>query len=161
MESADFIIIKSNHDIQMLMNSRRTRWLKERIRKTHLANMETRNALRASIGERLKVVFLAHLSGECNNMAIVANEINSLKKSIEQRGKFVDWKWIICPRHESSTIVRYDDNLVLEGGMSSENMEEHEYTKVLTLEEYISLKGVDRTSPTQVLPEYNAIDEYF
>lgn len=62
------LVIESNHDEQMLKNADRPWHLKQRIigRQGHLSNQHAAELLADIGGPHLKAVFLAHLSGECN-----------------------------------------------------------------------------------------------
>lgn len=65
---ADVVTIESNHDPVMLHGSDRAESLKRRIAgpRGHLANDDAAGLVRKFASERLKRVFLTHLSGECN-----------------------------------------------------------------------------------------------
>ncbi|MFP4522005.1 MAG: MBL fold metallo-hydrolase [Fibrobacterota bacterium] len=83
---SDIIIIESNHDRQMLMNSSRPAILKKRItEKGHLSNDEAAEfisqVIKVSKCPPLKIG-LAHISEECNNHEIAVRTMkNALKKS--------------------------------------------------------------------------------
>ena len=67
--NSDAIIIESNHDIQMLDNSKRPIWLKQRIKKAHLSNDICAKFLSKVIEmseKKPKAIILAHISQECN-----------------------------------------------------------------------------------------------
>ncbi len=80
--NSDVIIIESNHDIDMLMNSRRSAFLKSRIRKTgHLSNIESRDFIYEVLSKSAKhpkYIFLAHISQECNTNSIAFNTMNGM-----------------------------------------------------------------------------------
>ena len=63
-----YLIIESNHDIKMLLNTNRTFELKNRImsEKGHLCNEDSAIAAISIIGEHTKEIVLAHLSEEAN-----------------------------------------------------------------------------------------------
>ena len=63
-----YLIIESNHDIKMLLNTNRTFELKNRImsEKGHLCNEDSAIAALAIVGENTKEIVLAHLSEEAN-----------------------------------------------------------------------------------------------
>ena len=63
-----YLIIESNHDIKMLLNTNRTFELKTRImsEKGHLCNEDSAIAAISIIGENTKEIVLAHLSEEAN-----------------------------------------------------------------------------------------------
>ena len=68
LAEADVATLESNHDPVMLHNSQRTEGLKQRIRgpRGHLANADTATLVKRFASPKLKKIFLAHLSGECN-----------------------------------------------------------------------------------------------
>ena len=61
-------IVESNHDVYMLKNGRYPEFLKERILSNcgHLSNDDAAYLVKKFASSRLKKIFLAHLSGECN-----------------------------------------------------------------------------------------------
>jgi len=72
MKNCDYYIFESNHDLDMLMASRRPMFLKERIagRLGHLSNRDSASILSSVIGPKTKGIYLAHLSEECNNPGV-------------------------------------------------------------------------------------------
>jgi phosphoribosyl 1,2-cyclic phosphodiesterase len=62
------VVLEANHDEEMLLASRRPAWLKERILGPdgHLSNASAAAMLAEIANPRLRRVFLAHLSAECN-----------------------------------------------------------------------------------------------
>lgn len=68
MVDADYYIIESNHDVEMLMNTSRPMSLKNRILsdKGHLSNLDSALLMSRLIGSHTKEIVLAHLSREAN-----------------------------------------------------------------------------------------------
>lgn len=68
MHNLDYYIIESNHDIEMLMNTKRPLFLKNRILndKGHLNNEYSAKLMSELIGDKTKEIVLAHLSQEAN-----------------------------------------------------------------------------------------------
>ena len=68
IRNADYYIMESNHDVQMLMKSNRPYSLKQRILSDsgHLSNDTCAEILKTVIGEKTKEIILAHLSEEAN-----------------------------------------------------------------------------------------------
>ena len=66
--NADYYIIESNHDSDMLMATNRPMMLKRRILSTkgHLSNEQSATYMTKCIGEKTKEIILAHLSEEAN-----------------------------------------------------------------------------------------------
>lgn len=65
---ADYYIFESNHDLEMLMNTRRPLYLKQRIigDSGHLCNEDSARILCEIIGPNTKEIVLAHISEEAN-----------------------------------------------------------------------------------------------
>jgi len=64
----DYLMIESNHDVQMLMHTNRPMNLKQRILSSHghLCNEDSAFAASQIVGNKTKEVILAHLSEEAN-----------------------------------------------------------------------------------------------
>jgi phosphoribosyl 1,2-cyclic phosphodiesterase len=84
---ADFAILESNHDPELLMQSDRAFSLKQRIsgRSGHLSNREAANLFRETNPKDLKTLLLAHLSQECNKPHLALEEM-SLALDEHKRG---------------------------------------------------------------------------
>lgn len=68
MSQADYLVIEANYDLQMLINGPYPEYLKARIRTSHghLDNTDTAAFLASVASERLKYVFLCHISKDNN-----------------------------------------------------------------------------------------------
>lgn len=68
MVDADYYIMESNHDIDMLWHSGRPKYLINRILsdKGHLSNLDSATMMTRLVGPHTKRVILAHLSEDCN-----------------------------------------------------------------------------------------------
>lgn len=68
LKGADYIILESNHDVEMLMGTRRPQYLKMRIASDsgHLCNEDAAAILERIVTERTRQVILAHISQEAN-----------------------------------------------------------------------------------------------
>ena len=77
--NSEVLILESNYDVDMLRNSPRNESLKNRIngRHGHLDNRAAAAALQSLLGERSKLLLLAHRSSECNTEELVHREISS------------------------------------------------------------------------------------
>lgn len=66
--NADYYILESNHDPEMLMNTNRPFFLKQRIMAMdgHLCNVDAAEVLYKVVSDKTKEVVLAHLSEEAN-----------------------------------------------------------------------------------------------
>ncbi len=85
-KDSDVIVIESNHDTQMLEKSSRPYWLKERIRRSHLSNVECAGFVRKVISASEKkpsAVVLAHLSSECNTSLLAEK---CMRQAVEGAG---------------------------------------------------------------------------
>lgn len=82
LSEADVVTLESNHDPIMLRQSSRPESLKRRIsgQRGHLSNDEAAYLVKKYASPRLKKLFLAHLSGECNAAHIVERTIGSALK---------------------------------------------------------------------------------
>ena len=69
IKNADYYIIESNHDPEMLMATNRPMMLKRRILSTkgHLSNEQSATYMTKCIGDKTKEIVLAHLSEEANS----------------------------------------------------------------------------------------------
>ncbi len=69
LQNCDYILLESNHDAQMLFQSKRPDYLIKRIvsDKGHLSNVDCACYLSLFIGEKTKECCLLHLSEECND----------------------------------------------------------------------------------------------
>ena len=78
IKNPDYLIIESNHDIQMLLRTNRPMEVKQRIMSDvgHLCNEDSAFACLEIIGNRTKEIILAHLSEEANTpeLALAAYE---------------------------------------------------------------------------------------
>lgn len=85
MSQADYLVIESNYDVQMLRNGRYPEYLKARIQTEigHMDNMATAAFLQEIANPRLKYIFLCHLSQDNNTpeKALLAN-----RNALESRG---------------------------------------------------------------------------
>jgi phosphoribosyl 1,2-cyclic phosphodiesterase len=69
IRAANVLLLESNHDVEMLQNDPRRPWsLKQRIlgRHGHLSNDSAADVAGEVLSERLRRLFLVHLSRECN-----------------------------------------------------------------------------------------------
>lgn len=68
LKNADYYVFESNHDVEMLLDTKRPPYLKKRILSNtgHLSNVQSANYLVKLIGDKTKEIILAHLSQEAN-----------------------------------------------------------------------------------------------
>lgn len=77
LKQVDALIIEANHDVQMLMDSDRSWYLKERILSPigHMSNRICVQVLEAVLNGRQTHVILAHISKECNRPDLIEQDI--------------------------------------------------------------------------------------
>ena len=68
LHNADYYIFESNHDVELLMQTQRPMFIKQRILgdKGHLCNEDSAEVLAQLVGENTKEIVLAHISEEGN-----------------------------------------------------------------------------------------------
>lgn len=108
-KNPSYIIIESNHDIKMLMNTNRTYELKNRIMSNygHLCNEDSAIAVTEIIGPCTKEIYLAHLSEEANTPEVA---IKAYQKIFLHFGVNIDQYKLVCSHQHHSTIGgHYED----------------------------------------------------
>lgn len=86
MKKADVLVLECNHDETMLRESERPWSLKQRIagRQGHLSNNQAAQALVETAGPGLRVVFVAHISTECNEPGLA---VSTIRKALDEHGR--------------------------------------------------------------------------
>lgn len=79
LSQAHYMMIESNYDLSMLLRGPYPEYLKARIRTAHghLDNKDTASFLASVVSEKLKYVFLCHLSQDNNTPDIAYNEVKN------------------------------------------------------------------------------------
>lgn len=87
IRNADYYIMESNHDVEMLMQTSRPLYLKQRIMNDngHLCNEDSAHLLCEVIGENTKEIVLAHISQEGNTRELA---MRTLIENLHQKNKF-------------------------------------------------------------------------
>ena len=95
LKNADYYIIESNHDPDMLMATNRPMYLKKRILSTkgHLSNEQSATYITKCIGEKTKEIVLAHLSEEANAPEVA---LQTYRKVFESFSVSLDNIKLIC-----------------------------------------------------------------
>ena len=77
--NADYYVFESNHDIEMLMQTSRPVYIKQRIINDsgHLCNDDCANVLSEVIGDKTKEIVLAHISQEGNTRRLAYDTVLS------------------------------------------------------------------------------------
>ncbi len=92
LKGADMYIMESNHDVDLLMHTRRPQYVKARIYSDegHLNNEDCADVLRQLVTKRTKTIFLAHISHEGNTRELALHTtVKALKSSSEIRNGLV------------------------------------------------------------------------
>ncbi|NQZ67462.1 MAG: MBL fold metallo-hydrolase [Lentisphaeria bacterium] len=77
LKNSDILMLESNHEPDILRNSKRPSYLQNRIlsKRGHLSNKEALSLIKDSIGASTRHILLAHLSADCNDRDLVATGI--------------------------------------------------------------------------------------
>jgi len=88
LKDCDFLMIESNHDKELLLQSDRSFTLKSRIAGSmgHLSNEQAIELLRESLTSRTRYLVLAHLSSDCNTPEMVKDGVNRLVNEMGLNG---------------------------------------------------------------------------
>lgn len=80
---SDYIVLEANHDREMLLNGRYPKFLKERILSPtgHLSNKECGETIAENASERLKHLWLCHLSEDNNHPELARKTVVSILAS--------------------------------------------------------------------------------
>ncbi len=86
LANCDALVLESNYDDAMLMNSDRTLHLKRRIRGRfgHLDNADAAAALPELVGDRTRLVLYVHVSGECNTYERAYEEGRTVLRELDR-----------------------------------------------------------------------------
>jgi phosphoribosyl 1,2-cyclic phosphodiesterase len=99
IRNADAYIIESNHEPSLLLDSDRPWLLKKRILddQGHLSNDDSAYLIANVLGEKTKVIVLAHLSQECNTEA---DALRSYHEVFDREGLVMDQFQLVCARQD-------------------------------------------------------------
>ena len=83
ISEADYLVIEANHDVEMLQGGPYPQYLKERINSPsgHLSNTECGKVLAENMSEKLKHVWLCHLSEENNHPELARKTVDATLRS--------------------------------------------------------------------------------
>ncbi len=89
LQDCDYMVLESNHQVSMVHSSARPMIYKQRVlgRSGHLSNDACGNLLAQITTPRLKKVFLAHLSSECNTPETALSVVRGI---LEEKGIHLD-----------------------------------------------------------------------
>ena len=110
---ADYIVMESNHDVGMLMKTRRPQYVKARIYSDqgHLCNEDCAMILDQIVDKKTKMIMLAHISQEANTRQKALKE--TVKKLEEHEG----------PLHKPLIVCAAGQYEMIEKGESDEEMD--------------------------------------
>jgi len=109
LKNADYYLMESNHDIEMLMEGPYPKWLKQRVLGTlgHLSNKDSSFYLTKLVGETTKKIILMHLS-HTNNTEEKALEM--IHETFSDYG--LELPFVCCAKQNEITEVIDDKNIV-------------------------------------------------
>ena len=83
ISNAHYLVIEANHDIEMLVRGPYPKYLKERILSPfgHLSNSECGTALAENMSEKLRHIWLCHLSEENNHPELARKTVETVLRS--------------------------------------------------------------------------------
>lgn len=120
MKGADYIVMESNHDVEMLMHTYRPQYLKQRIYgdQGHLNNEDCSDILNAIITNKTKVVLLAHISQEANTRE------KALETTCERLKERVDLneQLVIAAAGQFEKIIKGESNEEMDMGTCYRNL---------------------------------------
>lgn len=101
IKNKKYYFIESNHDLGMLLDSKRSNLLKKRILsfKGHLSNEQCAHYLVDLIGNNTKKVILAHISEECNSFDKMFETFNDIFN--EENFKYKNVEFLVSFQHQS------------------------------------------------------------
>ncbi len=102
LKNKNMYIFESNHDAEMLLNSKYPAWLKKRVvgDKGHLSNKDSSIYLSKLIGDNTKKIILAHLSKDNNTEEIALKTIEEVFLEYQ-----IPFKNIECAKQREKTEV--------------------------------------------------------
>ena len=101
IKDMDALIIESNHNVEMLINSKREQFLIKRILSPngHLSNQACYELLKDNLGDKVKYLVLAHISEDCNcDECLYEEVINKLNK--DYKGEI-----LIARQYEATKVI--------------------------------------------------------
>lgn len=104
ISDAEYYLLESNHDPEMLLNSDRSPYLKSRIMADtgHLNNCDASYYLSLLAGEKTKAVLFGHISRDCNTPEHVLTAFAEVFRA--QKGGLPSFE-VRCLRHDQPTVI--------------------------------------------------------
>ena len=103
IRAADYYVMESNHDVGMLMRTRRPQYLKARIYgdQGHLCNEDCAEVLAACATKRTKMIILAHISQEANTRELA---LQTTAERLAQEADLLSDDLVICAAGQNEMI---------------------------------------------------------
>lgn len=104
LHDCDYLVLEANHQIPMVHSCARPMVYKQRVlgKSGHLSNDACGNLLTQITTPRLKKVYLAHLSSECNTPEVALRVIRGI---LEEKG--IDLNLVVAPQDKISEPVMF------------------------------------------------------
>lgn len=89
LQDADYIVMECNHDVDLLMQSRRPQYVKARIYSDegHLCNEDCADILARILSPKTRTVFLAHISQEANTRELALDVVCQRLRGLQDLNK--------------------------------------------------------------------------
>ncbi|HRW58205.1 MAG TPA: MBL fold metallo-hydrolase [Chlamydiales bacterium] len=102
LKEVDLLYIEANHEVDMVHSSARPDVYKKRVlgRQGHLSNLQCKSLLEKIQNPKLKSIYLAHLSSECNSPEKALQVMDSLKEHMAVK---------VCPQHQIAEPYYFED----------------------------------------------------
>lgn len=102
LKNADYYVIESNHDVDMLLATKRPPFLKKRIlsNKGHLSNEQSATYMTRCVGKKTKQIILAHLSEEANDPNVA---LETYKRIFKENDVSLETIEIVCAHQHHTT----------------------------------------------------------
>lgn len=105
MKNPDYLLLESNHDVRMLLNSSRPPLLIKRIigDQGHLSNVDSASYAAEIIGDKTKQIVLMHLSEETNTESLA---LDSYKKVFAEKHVSLNGISLLAARQKEVIVVK-------------------------------------------------------
>ena len=136
MKGADYIVLESNHDVDILMHTSRPQFLKQRIYGDdgHLNNMDCAQVLNSITDENTKMIILAHISQEANTRQLALD--TSCDVLLHQHTGSFNKELVVCAAGQFEMIIKGD---------------KHEKTDTGTVKRFIGMESTVDVSIEQTV----------
>ena len=117
LQDADRIVLECNHDVDMLMQSRRPQYVKARIYSDegHLCNEDCADILARILSPKTKTIFLAHISREANTRELALETVCRRLRGVQGINKDL----VICAAGQFEPLTGGDNDEEMDCGSVS------------------------------------------